>query len=285
MNPPILDLESTPGAWWPASAMTAPSSIRAGVATTRTDQSLWYVFDDRQMYRPGETAHFKGWVRRLTDERRRPTCRCRRRRHHQLTTPATGMATRSGRATVDLNSLGGFDFEVDNSTPAPTWARPGSTSPCQRRKPAYENGHNHSFQIQEFRRPEFEVTTRARVGGAVFRPPNRPRLPSRLPTSQADRCPNADVEWTVTTRQATYSPPNWDDFTFRHLDPLVVLRRWTSTMGSPTMPTTKAGSLATLGPQFDPATVETFCRQDRRHRHPLPADGLRRGRGRACPQR
>ena len=32
----------------------------------QSDQSVWYVFDDRQMYRPGETAHIKGWVRTLT---------------------------------------------------------------------------------------------------------------------------------------------------------------------------------------------------------------------------
>ena len=28
------------------------------------DQLLWYVFDDRKMYKPGEEVHVKGWVRR-----------------------------------------------------------------------------------------------------------------------------------------------------------------------------------------------------------------------------
>ena len=32
----------------------------------RTDDLLWYVFDDRQMYRPGETARIKGWLRSRT---------------------------------------------------------------------------------------------------------------------------------------------------------------------------------------------------------------------------
>ena len=27
------------------------------------DSLLWYVFDDRQMYRPGEEVHLKGWIR------------------------------------------------------------------------------------------------------------------------------------------------------------------------------------------------------------------------------
>ncbi len=29
------------------------------------DELRWYVFDDRQMYRPGEEVHFKGWLRRV----------------------------------------------------------------------------------------------------------------------------------------------------------------------------------------------------------------------------
>ena len=30
-----------------------------------TDELRWYVFDDRQMYRPGEEVHLKGWLRRI----------------------------------------------------------------------------------------------------------------------------------------------------------------------------------------------------------------------------
>jgi hypothetical protein len=29
------------------------------------DELRWYVFDDRQMYRPGEEVHVKGWLRRV----------------------------------------------------------------------------------------------------------------------------------------------------------------------------------------------------------------------------
>ena len=32
----------------------------------RSDQTRWYVLDDRGVYRPGETVRLKGWVRRLT---------------------------------------------------------------------------------------------------------------------------------------------------------------------------------------------------------------------------
>jgi alpha-2-macroglobulin len=29
------------------------------------DELRWYVADDRKMYRPGETVHLKGWLRRI----------------------------------------------------------------------------------------------------------------------------------------------------------------------------------------------------------------------------
>jgi alpha-2-macroglobulin len=32
-------------------------------ASTPLDEIRWYVFDDRQMYRPGEEVHMKGWLR------------------------------------------------------------------------------------------------------------------------------------------------------------------------------------------------------------------------------
>src|SRR5450759_489890 len=30
-----------------------------------SDELRWYVFDDRQMYKPGEDIHLKGWLRRV----------------------------------------------------------------------------------------------------------------------------------------------------------------------------------------------------------------------------
>ncbi|MEI7600431.1 MAG: SPOR domain-containing protein, partial [Aestuariivirga sp.] len=44
---------------------TAIMQVNA-VRQTLRDQARWYVFDDRQVYQPGETMRVKGWVRRLT---------------------------------------------------------------------------------------------------------------------------------------------------------------------------------------------------------------------------
>jgi uncharacterized protein YfaS (alpha-2-macroglobulin family) len=169
------------------------------------DESLWYVFDDRQMYRPGETARIKGWVRRLTTSD-----------DAQLAPVASGATityqandwygNEIGSGTVEVNALGGFDFEVDIPAGAnlgQAWIGLSSGG----------NNHTHTIQIQEFRRPEFEVNTRAESEG-----PYVTGEPATVAV-QADYfsggpLPDARVEWTVTTRQATYSPPNWDDFAF-----------------------------------------------------------------------
>jgi uncharacterized protein YfaS (alpha-2-macroglobulin family) len=176
-----------------------------GTRYSQSDESLWYVFDDRQMYRPGETAHIKGWVRKLTlsDDAQLAAVAADATISYQAT---DWYGNDIGSGTVDVNALGGFDFEVEIPAGAnlgQAWISLSTGG----------NGHSHSIQIQEFRRPEFEVTTRPESEG--------PYLVGKPATVavQADYfsggpLPNADVEWTVTTRQATYSPPNWDDFAF-----------------------------------------------------------------------
>ena len=88
------------------------------------DQSLWYVFDDRQMYRPGETARIKGWVRRLTTsddaQLARRCLRCQR----SLTRRTTGTATRSGRER-SMSTLSAASTSRSTFRLAPTWVRPG----------------------------------------------------------------------------------------------------------------------------------------------------------------
>ena len=83
--------------------------------------------------------------------------------------------------------------------------------------------HYHSFQVQEFRRPEFEVEARLESAG--------PHLVDEPALAAVDAMyfsggplPDAEVTWTVTTRQSSYSPPNWSDFTFGVWRPMVVLR-------------------------------------------------------------
>ena len=221
-------------------------------ADTPFDRSLWYVFDDRQMYRPGETAHFKGWVRRLalTDDAQLAAVPEDATIGYQVN---DWYGNDIGSGQLDLNALGGFDFEVD----IPDGANLGEAwiSFTLNGVVGLENNHTHGFQIQEFRRPEFEVTTRTESEG--------PYIVGKPATVAVDAAyfsggplPAADVEWTVTTQPATYAPPNWDDFTFG-----VWIPWWFEDVFY--APFQRGVSyeeeyFGDFGPQFDPATVETF---------------------------
>ena len=179
---------------------------RQGVA----DQVSWYAFDDRQTYKPGETVSIKGWVRRLTSST-----------DSQLRLPANGTtvgftATDSqgasiatGTATVD--ALGGFDFTFV----VPADANLGYSS-VQLVLGGSENiagSFQHSFRIQQFRRPDFQVGARSEsVGPYVEGTP----LTVAVDATYYAGGPlgAAPVDWKVSTAAASYSPPGWDNYTF-----------------------------------------------------------------------
>jgi uncharacterized protein YfaS (alpha-2-macroglobulin family) len=216
-----------------------------------TDQSLWYVFDDRQMYRPGETARIKGWVRRLTvSEDAQLAAIARGAKVNYQASDWYGNEIGSG--TVDINALGGFDFEIDIPAGAnlgQAWIELSAGSGGR---------HTHTLQIQEFRRPEFEVATRAESEG-----PYLVAEPATVAV-QADYfsggpLPNAGVEWTVTTRQATYSPPNWDDFAFGVWIPWWFQDDYYGGVGFESDVYYESDVFfGEFWPEVDPGTVETF---------------------------
>ena len=173
------------------------------------DQTIWYTADDRGIYRPGETLHLKGWVRSLDlsgdgDLEFLP-------RGELVTYSVFGpFGNELGSGEVRLDDLGGFDLTAE----LPEGANLGWSSVVFERPDRPEDGpHYHSFQVQEFRRPEFEVESRLESAG--------PHLVDEPAVVAVDAMyfaggplPNAEVTWTVTTRQGSYSPPNWSEFTF-----------------------------------------------------------------------
>ncbi len=168
------------------------------------DQPRWYVFDDRGIYKPGETVRLKGWARTLTTSADGQL--------HQSTpgsvtytvTDAQGVEIATGRAPLSLES--GFDFSFD----LPEGVNLGSAS-VQLKGPTYR--WNHQFQVQEFRRPEFEVATSTTTAGPfVVDESGTVRAEASYYTGGA--LPGAAVNWQISTTTATYTPPKWSDFTF-----------------------------------------------------------------------
>jgi uncharacterized protein YfaS (alpha-2-macroglobulin family) len=180
-------------------------------ATEVDDEGRWYVFDDRGVYRPGETAHLTGWVRRFawSGEQRL-----------QLYDEGVSVAWTAsdpqgaeiGTGTAPLDTLGGFTIDVEipaGSNLGQAWVElrvqgvgngPGTSS-------------SHPFQVQEFRRPEFEVSARNESPGPFYA-----TSPATVAVDAeyfgGGALADAQVDWLVTTNDTTYAPPGWQGWTF-----------------------------------------------------------------------
>ena len=183
-----------------------PANVRAW---SRTDQLIWYTADDRGVYRPGETLHLKGWVRNLdlsgdgSLEFLPPQQLITYRVHDSF-------GNELGDGNFRLDEHGGFDLTVElrqGANLGDAWIE------FQGPQNLETSWHYHQFQIQEFRRPEFEVTARLESSGPFFvDEPATVAVDAKY--FSGGPLPNAEVSWVVTTREASYSPPNWSEFTF-----------------------------------------------------------------------
>jgi uncharacterized protein YfaS (alpha-2-macroglobulin family) len=73
--------------------------------------------------------------------------------------------------------------------------------------------YSHGFQIQEFRRPEFEVTARNETTGPYF-VGDSATVAVEAKYYAGGPLPNAEVNWLVSSTPTNYDPPNWPEFTF-----------------------------------------------------------------------
>jgi uncharacterized protein YfaS (alpha-2-macroglobulin family) len=177
----------------------------------RGDSLRWFVFDDRKMYRPGEEVHVKGWIRRVGDGKGGDVnlLDAGPAKVEYAVKDSRGNDVLKGEARI--NALGGFDtaFKLPatmNLGYALLHLEAFANVSSSNRE------HSHQFQVQEFRRPEFEVTAQASegphfVGGSATTTVNAAYY-------AGGGLSNAEVTWRVTTSTARFTPPNRDDFTF-----------------------------------------------------------------------
>ena len=179
-------------------------------ASERSDEGRWYVFDDRGIYRPGETVRLTGWLRKFAWSTDAQLALYEGDVSVQYSArDAQGNELAAG--TVDLNALGGFNLSIE----LPEGANLGEAWVDFRAVGTDTNNAatGHSFSIQEFRRPEFEVTaTNESEGPFYVARPATVRVDAEY--FSGGPLPDADVNWLVSKRETTYRPPNWDEYTF-----------------------------------------------------------------------
>ena len=170
------------------------------------DQYRWFVFDDRKMYKPKEQVSVKGYIRKITagefgdveglgDVQTALTYSVKDARDNEI---AKGSGT--------LNPFGAFDlkFSIPDNANLGNARIDINTS---------VSDYQHQFQIQEFRRPEFEVTSKVEseaphfVGGTAL-------LSVEAKYYAGGGLANAETNWTVNANPTNYTPPNRGDYTF-----------------------------------------------------------------------
>ena len=173
------------------------------------DSVTGFAFDDRGIYRPTETVHVKGWFRRVqTASGSTITPLGTARTAHWTARDAFGHDL--GHGDVSLNDASGFDVKIN----VPAGAALGDAQFDATVDDAGVNGDaSATFQIQEFRRPEFEVVTR--VESAEPHVLTSPVTVAALAQYfSGGVLADAPTVWRVTTSSTTYSPPNWSQYTF-----------------------------------------------------------------------
>jgi uncharacterized protein YfaS (alpha-2-macroglobulin family) len=179
----------------------------------QTDELRWYVFDDRKLYRPGEEIHFKGWLRRIGTGKFGDVGSLNGaiNRVGWILKDEQGNEVAKGELTP--NQFGGFDSALKlpanmNLGQAQIEFKTQSTAK------AFDNQeYVHGFQVQEFRRPEFEVTAKTETEAPWF-------VGSHANVSVAANyfagggLANAEVKWEVRSTPTNFTPPNRDDYTF-----------------------------------------------------------------------
>ncbi len=176
----------------------------------RGDELRWYVVDDRGIYKPGETARIKGWVR--SSDAGVPG---------DLSLPNSGSVRWSaqdafgneiGRGDVDLSPAGGFDFAVELPEDITLGGASISLSTS-----AFSGVQNaswwHELQVQEFSRPDFEVTTDIETSAPHFLG-DELHIDATAEYFAGGALAGSTVDWQVTGNTTSYSPPNWPDYNF-----------------------------------------------------------------------
>lgn len=191
-----------------------------------SDTSLWHVLDDRHLYKPGETVHIKGWVRHLQyGPKGDLQATSNHKVSYQLSDPV-GNEILKGEAPV--GRLGGFDFQLK----LPKTVNLGN---CHLRISGDSEGSTGlAIQVQEFRRPEFEVS--AEAAPATSQIGSSARLTASAAYFSGGPLANAQVDWSVSSTPTSFSPPGWDGFTFGTWTPWWPARFWWNESARPSLP-------------------------------------------------
>lgn len=173
---------------------------------TATDELRWFTFDDRKMYRPKEEVAIKGYIRKITHGKFGDVEPLGDVGGALTYSVKDAQSNEVAKGTANLNAFGAFDFKFklpDNM----------NLGQANVEITGADSQTYHQFQVQEFRRPEFEVSAKVETEAPHF-VGNFANVSVEAKYYAGGGLANADANWTVTASPTNYTPPNRGDFTF-----------------------------------------------------------------------
>jgi uncharacterized protein YfaS (alpha-2-macroglobulin family) len=178
--------------------------------TPRQDSLRFCVFDDRKMYRPGEEVRVKGWLRRIGAGPRGDLEGLPPGLGRLSWTLRDSQGNETAKGVARVSATGGFDLAL--KLPATMNLGPARLSLADPLNTLADSSYTHVLEVQEFRRPEFEVKAQASEGPHVVG--GHATVTVSAAYYAGGGLPGAEVSWVVTATPGHFRPPNRDDFVF-----------------------------------------------------------------------
>lgn len=179
-------------------------------------QLLWQMAADRGVYQPGEEVHLQGWLRSVGyGPQAQPQIMASQKLKWQLR-DARGAEIASGQ--IATTPLGSFQLQF----PLPADTNLGS---AQLSFEALDLGrdykearrHYYHLEIQEFRRPEFEVQTQMLT--STHLQGEEAQIAAQAQYYAGGALAASPITWRVQATKTRYAPPGWDGFSFGEWNP------------------------------------------------------------------
>jgi len=195
----------------PDADLDADSEVHATYGYQSDSEVRWFVFDDRGTYKPGEEVHVKGWVRHAILERGGDLTSIAgvAKNVSFRVSDSRGAEIANGGATIDDH--GSFDFAFKLPANA-NLGRARLSLDLDAKNIRGTTGSRHSFEVQEFRRPEFEITTTSTEGPHFV---GEHAIATMTASYYAGGgLASAPVNWSITRQTSSFTPPNRSDYHF-----------------------------------------------------------------------
>lgn len=175
-----------------------------------SDSLSWFVVDDRKMYRPDEEVSVKGFLRRFGAGPKGDIGALAGEVTSVAYTLNDSQGNEIGKGTAPVSADGGFDFKLK----LPKTPNLGHANLALSAAASGLSGtsYNHSFQIQEFRRPEFEVTASAEPATSIVGESATVSVAAKYYAGGG--LAGAPVQWNVSSTPTSFTPPGRWDYSF-----------------------------------------------------------------------